>query len=46
VLLFGLEPNGKLRVNSNREKAEPRPGWTVIALVPPQQSARVDAAAA
>jgi hypothetical protein len=46
VLLFGLEPNGKLRVNSNRERAEPRPGWTVIALVPPQQSARVDAAAA
>jgi NhaP-type Na+/H+ or K+/H+ antiporter len=46
VLLFGLEPNGKLRVNSNREKAEPRPGWTVIALVPPQQGARVDAAAA
>lgn len=46
VLLFGLEPNGKLRVNSNREKTEPRPGWTVIALVPPQQGARVDAAAA
>ncbi len=46
ILLFGLEPNGKLRVNSNREKAEPRPGWTVIALVPPQQGARVDAAAA
>jgi len=35
-----------LRVNSNREKAEPRAGWTVIALVPPQQGARVDAAAA
>jgi len=46
VLLFGLEPNGKLRVNSNREKTEPRPGWMVIALVPPQQGARVDAAAA
>jgi len=46
VLLFGLEPSGKLRVNSNREKTEPRPGWTVIALVPPQQGTRVDAAAA
>jgi NhaP-type Na+/H+ or K+/H+ antiporter len=35
VLLFGIEPGGKLRVASNRRKTEPRSGWTVIALVPP-----------
>ena len=35
VLLFGIEPSGKLRVASNRRKIEPRSGWTVIALVPP-----------
>jgi NhaP-type Na+/H+ or K+/H+ antiporter len=46
VLLFGIEPNGRLRVVSNRRKTEPKPGWTVIALVPPQQDARVEAAAA
>jgi NhaP-type Na+/H+ or K+/H+ antiporter len=34
VLLFGIEPSGKLRVVSNRRKTEPKPGWTVIALVP------------
>jgi len=46
VLLFGIEPSGKLRVAGTREKIEPRQGWTVIALVPPTQEARVDAAAA
>ncbi len=35
VLLFGIEPGGKLRVASNRRRTEPRSGWTVIALVPP-----------
>ncbi|MGH8216191.1 MAG: cation:proton antiporter, partial [Rhodanobacteraceae bacterium] len=35
VLLFGMEPGGKLRVANNRRKTEPRSGWTVIALVPP-----------
>lgn len=46
MLLFGIEPSGKLRVAGTREKIEPRQGWTVIALVPPTQEARVDAAAA
>ena len=35
VLLFGIEPSGRLRVASNRRKTEPRTGWNVIALVPP-----------
>ena len=39
VLLFGIESNGRLRVNSSRQKTEPRQGWTVIALVPPAQEA-------
>lgn len=38
LLLFGIEPNGRLRVVSNRRKTEPKPGWTVIALVPPPQA--------
>ena len=39
ALLFGVEPNGRLRVVNNRRKTEPKPGWTVIALVPPAQPA-------
>lgn len=45
VLLFGIEPNGKLRVASNRRKTEPRTGWTVIALVPPAAEAPATSAA-
>jgi NhaP-type Na+/H+ or K+/H+ antiporter len=37
VLLFGIEPAGRLRVVNNRRKLEPRAGWSVIALVPPVQ---------
>jgi hypothetical protein len=37
VLLFGIEPTGRLRVVNNRRKTEPRAGWNVIALVPPAQ---------
>ena len=44
VLLFGIEPNGRLRVASNRRKTEPRAGWNVIALVPPSPDAAVAAA--
>jgi len=43
VLLFGVEPNGRLRVTNNRRKTEPRAGWNVIALVPPARDANVDA---
>ena len=43
VLLFGVEPNGRLRVASNRRKTEPRAGWRVIALVPPAQESAVPA---
>lgn len=35
VLLFGIEPNRRLRVVNSTRKTEPRSGWTVIALVPP-----------
>jgi len=36
VLLFGIEEKGALRVASVKRELEPRPGWTVIALVPPE----------
>ena len=39
VLLFGIEPNGHLRVANTHRTAEPRAGWSVIALVPPPQDA-------
>ena len=35
ILLFGIEDKGALRVASTKRELEPRPGWTVIALVPP-----------
>jgi hypothetical protein len=37
VLLFGIEPNDRLRVVNNHRRTEPRAGWSVIALVPPAQ---------
>ncbi|PMQ06441.1 K(+)/H(+) antiporter NhaP2 [Dyella sp. AD56] len=36
VLLFGVEEKGALRVASVKRELEPRAGWTVIALVPPE----------
>ena len=38
VLLFGVEDKGALRVSSVKRELEPRAGWTVIALVPPQSA--------
>lgn len=35
VLMFGVEEKGALRVASAKRELEPKPGWTVIALVPP-----------
>jgi hypothetical protein len=35
VLMFGVEEKGALRVASAKRELEPRPSWTVIALVPP-----------
>jgi NhaP-type Na+/H+ or K+/H+ antiporter len=35
VLMFGVEEKGALRVVSTKRELEPKPGWTVIALVPP-----------
>ncbi|TCV96258.1 sodium/proton antiporter (CPA1 family) [Luteibacter rhizovicinus] len=35
VMLFGVEEKGTLRIASGKHELEPRPGWTVIALVPP-----------
>ena len=37
VLMFGIEEKGTLRVASAKRELEPRPGWTVIALVPPSE---------
>jgi NhaP-type Na+/H+ or K+/H+ antiporter len=36
VLLFGVDDKGVLRVASAQRRLEPRPGWLVIALVPPE----------
>ncbi|GGY29452.1 sodium/hydrogen antiporter [Rhodanobacter panaciterrae] len=38
VLMFGVEEKGALRVASTKRELEPKPGWTVIALVPPTAS--------
>ncbi|HEY0197229.1 MAG TPA: sodium:proton antiporter [Rhodanobacter sp.] len=35
VLMFGVEEKGNLRVASTKRELVPRPGWLVIALVPP-----------
>ena len=35
VLMFGVEENGILQVASTKRELEPRPGWLMIALVPP-----------
>jgi NhaP-type Na+/H+ or K+/H+ antiporter len=35
VLMFGVEEKGALRVASVKRELEPKPGWLVIALVPP-----------
>ncbi len=35
VLMFGIEEKGTLRVASTKREIEPKPGWTVIALVAP-----------
>jgi NhaP-type Na+/H+ or K+/H+ antiporter len=35
VLMFGVEEKGTLRVASTKRELEPKPGWLVIALVPP-----------
>jgi len=35
VLMFCVEERGNLRVASTKRELEPKPGWTVIALVPP-----------
>lgn len=43
VLMFGIEERGALRVVSTKRELEPRPGWTVIALVPPQPVEEVEA---
>ncbi len=35
MLLFGVEEKGALRVASSRRELQPKPGWTVLVLVPP-----------
>ena len=36
MLMFGVDEKAVLRVVAERRELEPRPGWTVIVLVPPQ----------
>jgi NhaP-type Na+/H+ or K+/H+ antiporter len=36
VLLFGVEEKGTLRVASSKRELQPKPGWTVLVLVPPR----------
>ena len=38
LLMFGVEEKGVLRVASTKRELEPKPGWTVIALVPETRS--------
>lgn len=38
VLMFGVEEKGSLRVASSKRELEPKPGWTVIALVAPSSA--------
>jgi hypothetical protein len=45
LLLFGVDPAGRLRVANTRRKVEPRNSWTVIALVPPPAPAVASVAA-
>ncbi len=39
ILLFSVESGGRLHVASTRHVAEPRSGWTVLVLVPPDAPA-------
>jgi NhaP-type Na+/H+ or K+/H+ antiporter len=39
ILMFGVDEKDALRVATERRELEPRPGWTVIVLVPPEASA-------
>jgi NhaP-type Na+/H+ or K+/H+ antiporter len=39
VLMFGVEEKGTLRVASSKRELQPKPGWTVLVLVPPTASA-------
>ena len=36
VLLFGVDEKGGLRVATSRIDLQPKPGWTVLVLVPPK----------
>ena len=38
VLMFGVEEKGQLRIASTKRELEPKPGWLVIALVPPSST--------
>jgi hypothetical protein len=40
VLLFGVEDKGQLRIASIKRALEPKPGWLVIALVPPTDASQ------
>lgn len=39
ILMFGVDEKGALRVAVERRELEPRPGWTVVVLVPPETPA-------
>ena len=47
VLLFGIDEKGSLRVATSKLDLQPKPGWSVLVLVPPQaDAAEADAAGA
>jgi CPA1 family monovalent cation:H+ antiporter len=37
VPLFGIDPRGRLRIFTAQDPLEPKPGWTILALVLPEK---------
>ena len=42
--LFGVDEKGDLRIASSSRPVEPKAGWTVIALIPPEQTRQAEPA--
>ena len=38
LLPFGLDERGQLQVQTDSYHLEPKPGWTVVAFVPPEEA--------
>jgi hypothetical protein len=37
VPLFGIDPRGRLRIFTAQDALDPKPGWTLLALVLPDR---------